>query len=44
LELRSECKILFGRPDGMKILWRIQIDGRIILKWILQKESVNWIK
>jgi hypothetical protein len=38
LEMRGAYKILVGRrPEGIRPLVRIEIEGRIILKWISKK-------
>ena len=29
--------VVVGRPEGKRLLGRSRLDGRIILKWILQK-------
>jgi hypothetical protein len=46
-EIRSAHKILVGNPDGRTSLGRLGEDGRIILKWTLNKivlEGVDWIR
>jgi len=36
---------LVGRPDGKSYLEDLDIDGRIILKWILKKwDGLLWLK
>jgi hypothetical protein len=34
-------QILARKPKGKGLLGRLGTDGRIILKWILQKQGVN---
>jgi len=36
-EMRNANRILVGKPEGKRPLWRLGIDWRIILKWILNK-------
>jgi hypothetical protein len=43
VEMRHACKILAGEPQGKRPLWSYRPDGRIILKWILVCEGVDWI-
>jgi hypothetical protein len=35
--MRTEYKMVIGKPKGKRLLWRVGIDGKIILKLILQK-------
>ena len=34
---RNEHRVLVGEPEGKIMLGRSGVDGRIILKWILEK-------
>jgi hypothetical protein len=36
-EIRNAYKILVGKPEGRRPLRRPSVDGRVILKWILEK-------
>ena len=37
-ERRGIYRALVGKPEGKKTTWKTQdIDGKIILKWILEK-------
>jgi hypothetical protein len=36
-EIRNAYKILVGNPEGKRSLCRHNVDGRIILKYILKK-------
>jgi hypothetical protein len=35
--MRNAYKILIGKPEGKKPLRRLDVDGKIILKWTLGK-------
>jgi hypothetical protein len=36
-EKRNACRVLVGKPEGTRPLGRLDIGGRIILRWILKK-------
>jgi hypothetical protein len=36
-EKRNAYRIVVGKSEGMRPLRRLDLDGRIILKWILGK-------
>ena len=36
------CRVLVGKPEGKRPLWRPSIDGRIILIWIFSKWDVGY--
>jgi hypothetical protein len=36
-EMRSACKILFGKPEGKYRSGDLGVDGKIIVEWILGK-------
>jgi hypothetical protein len=36
-EKKNAYRILVGKPDGKRPLGRLDVDGRIILKWILER-------
>jgi hypothetical protein len=40
-EGRGACRVLVGKPEGKRHLEDPGIDGRIIVKWILQKWDVG---
>jgi hypothetical protein len=41
VEMRNGCNFLFGKPEGIESTCRdLNIDGRIILKCILNKQVV----
>jgi hypothetical protein len=40
-KMRSANTVLVGKPKKNDPLVRLDIDGRIILKWILQKQRVR---
>jgi hypothetical protein len=43
-ELRNAYKILVAKPEGKKPHGRIDVVGKIILKWILRKSGLGaWI-
>jgi hypothetical protein len=33
----NACRILVGKPEGKKPLEDLDVSGRIILRWILEK-------
>ena len=43
---RGACRILVKKPEGRTLLENRGVDGRIILKWILQKwngrRGIDW--
>jgi hypothetical protein len=39
---RGAYKVLVGKPEGRRLLEDRGVDGRIILKWILQKWDWAW--
>jgi hypothetical protein len=42
-EKKNTCRILLGKPERKSPLGRPRCDGRIILKWILEKQvGVLW--
>jgi hypothetical protein len=42
--IRIACRILAGKPEGMRQLGRPRDEGRITLEWILEKLwDVDWI-
>jgi hypothetical protein len=42
-EKRNAYRTLVGKPEGKGLLRRTDIGGRIILKWILEKQDgVLW--
>jgi hypothetical protein len=43
--MRNAYNILVGKTEGQRPLGRLRVAGRIILKWILEKqdEGVDWI-
>jgi hypothetical protein len=36
-EKKNVHKTSLAKPEGKRLLWRLGIDGRIILKYILKK-------
>jgi hypothetical protein len=42
-EKRGAYRILLGRPEGRRPLWRPRCIGRIILKWIFKKWYGAWM-
>jgi hypothetical protein len=43
-EMRNTYSIFDGQREGKKQLGNLDVDGRIILKWILGKSGcVDWI-
>jgi hypothetical protein len=44
-ESRGAYRVLVGKPEGRRPLGRRGVDGRIILKWILEKwdGGMDWI-
>jgi hypothetical protein len=34
---RNACRVLMGKPEGNRPLGRLDVSGRIIFKWILEK-------
>jgi hypothetical protein len=49
-EIKIAYKILYGKLKTNRSLWRVGVDGRILLKCILKKQGVdvwtgfNWLK
>jgi hypothetical protein len=41
MQMRTAYRILTGKPEGKSQVGRLGIDGRIILKCILGKESLE---
>jgi hypothetical protein len=40
---RNVFRILVGKPEGKRSLGRLDVGGRIILKWIFEnKDGVLW--
>jgi hypothetical protein len=37
----KKYRILVGKPEGKRPLGRLDTDGRIILKWVLDRESLT---
>jgi hypothetical protein len=37
MEMRNACKIFVAKPEEKRPFTHLGIDGKIILKWILQK-------
>jgi hypothetical protein len=37
VEMRKACRILVGKPEGKNHSEDLDVDGKIILKWILGK-------
>jgi hypothetical protein len=40
-EERGIYRVLVGKPEGMRLLGRPGVDGRIILRWIFRKWDVG---
>jgi hypothetical protein len=43
---RGVYRVLVGKPEGKRPLGRLEVDGRIILRWIFRKwdvEGMEWI-
>jgi hypothetical protein len=40
-EMRNAYKILVGKPEGKSHLNNVDMDGRIMSKWILRKWGVG---
>jgi hypothetical protein len=36
-EKRNACRILAGKPEGKRPLGNLDVGGRIILEWILER-------
>jgi hypothetical protein len=36
-EGRGVCRVLVGKPEGKRPLWRSGVDGRKIIRWIFQE-------
>jgi hypothetical protein len=44
MEMRSVYKTFVGKPEGKNHLEDLDIDGRIIFKWIIEKFGLRvWI-
>jgi hypothetical protein len=37
---RNAYTIVVGKPEGKRLLGRLGVDGRLLLKWILDKQVV----
>jgi hypothetical protein len=38
-EKRNAYRIFVGKPEGKRPLGTLEVDGRIILKWILERQD-----
>jgi hypothetical protein len=38
-EKRNAYRVFVGKPEGKRPLGRLEADGRIILKWILERQD-----
>jgi hypothetical protein len=45
-EKRNACRVLVGRPEKRSHWKDIDVDGRTVLKWILDKEDegLDWLR
>jgi hypothetical protein len=45
VKTRNEYRILMGKPQGKRLLGDLDVGGRIILKWILERwDCLVWIE